>query len=104
MFLVISAGDGAKAPCHRKKPMTKAGKVQSSIVRQEIFINMRASNCGQVRSDRGVEGVGANLTLRILTKCNLTMYSQATGYAGGDRKKTERQIFRGMRPPDESVE
>jgi hypothetical protein len=48
VFLVISAGDGAKAPCHKKKPMTRAGKVQSSIVRQEIFINVSALNWGQI--------------------------------------------------------
>jgi len=46
--LVISAGDEANAPCHKKKPMTKAGKVQSSIVRQEIFINADALNGGQI--------------------------------------------------------
>ncbi|MEG3928186.1 hypothetical protein [Microcoleus sp. T3_D1] len=67
--------------------MTKAGKVQSSIVRQEIFINADALNWGQIGSDRGVGEVRQKFTLRILTKFNLTMHSQATEVRGRSLQK-----------------
>jgi len=39
VFLVVSAGTVAKAPCQKKNPMTKGGKVHNTNVFQENFIN-----------------------------------------------------------------
>jgi hypothetical protein len=37
-FLLVSAGTPAKAPCQKKKPITKANTDQSATTLQENFI------------------------------------------------------------------
>ncbi|WP_199250701.1 hypothetical protein [[Phormidium] sp. ETS-05] len=70
MFCDIFGTPAENAPCHTKNPITKAGKVQSNSILQEIFIFNRlvytvlSGNSANEKPSRSPGGAAVGLLVR----------------------------------------